>query len=446
MINNQDSETYRDDRESLPMKLFSAFSGQLGVFILATTSTVVIARTLGPAGKGLFSLTVLLASVIVLIGHGSISLVNAHFSGRNPKYVPFLAGNSLFIAFAWGGLLTLLGFMFGDELQSRFLQSIPQKLFDMALLAIIPLLLLEYANGLVIGLDRIRWFNFTLVVKEGLILTGIFLLLKSEVTSVMSMVAVWILAGVLTAIIQNVFALIKIRWKFTISPNIFLRTTNYSTPWHIANVTSFLKDKFDLFVIAFFLQPSEVGYYSIAMAMIMALWYLPSAIAQVLLPHISWRSDEAGNKLTPRLCRVGFAISIVCAVAMAIFGSLVIRLLAGPEYLPAYPALLLLLPGGVIYTLAKMLAGDLAGRGLPRYAMIISSVALVINVVLNLLFIPKFGISGAAIASSLSHALSGLLFLHFFLVVSGASLRETVLLTSDDLRTIFRVFGRKGRD
>jgi len=57
---------------------------------------------------------------------------------------------------------------------------------------------------------------------------------------------------------------------------------------------------------------------------------------------------------------------------------------------------------------------DLAGKGKPWVSLWAMLPALIINIITNWVFIPKYGANGAAIASTISYALAGLLFLHFY--------------------------------
>ena len=92
--------------------------------------------------------------------------------------------------------------------------------------------------------------------------------------------------------------------------------------------------------------------------------------------------------------------------------------------------------------LARVLAGDLIGRGLPRYSMVIAITAFVINVAVNLIFIPKFGILGAAATASITHIFAGMLYIYFFTRVSGVRVRELLIMRKEDFTNLLSYLRR----
>ncbi len=423
--------------ESIRTKLFAASFSRFGVFAISLVTQIVIARTLGPAGKGMFSLAVLTASVISVFAHFSLSSANAHFAGRNPEHRLALVGNSFFIAIVWGMAVTLLLILYFDPIRLKYIPKLTEPFWWIALVAIVPMLLFEFSNGLVLGMNWIRRFSLIQALKELLILAGIALISYLGMLTVEGAVSVWVIAIIVVAVLQAASAWYRAGKGITISVKLLGKVSLFSLQAHIANLSSFLRMRVDVFMIAYFLPAEQIGYYTIAIAMIAVLWYIPEALTHVLIPHISTDGDEAGNQLTPMLARLGFSICLTGAIVLAIFGWLMIRFVFGEPFVPAYIPLLTLLPGAVVYGLGKVLAGDLLGRGKPVYAMIISFVLLIVNVGCNLIFIPKFGIVGAAMAASLTQISSGALFLYSFKRRSKVSMREMFIFRTSDFNTLF---------
>jgi len=79
--------------------------------------------------------------------------------------------------------------------------------------------------------------------------------------------------------------------------------------------------------------------------------------------------------------------------------------LFGEKYLSGYPALQILLIGVLFYVVASANHNFLAGIGKPKTVTIIILLAAVLNVLLNLLLIPRWGINGAALATTASYFL-----------------------------------------
>jgi Na+-driven multidrug efflux pump len=94
----------------------------------------------------------------------------------------------------------------------------------------------------------------------------------------------------------------------------------------------------------------------------------------------------------------------------------------------------LLLPGIVAFAPVKVLAAYLAGAGQPRLFLVVSVSSLAVTIVLDLLMIPTLGIAGAATASSASYVTAAAVMLWVFRRTTGVSFRQTLILTSEDVR------------
>lgn len=82
-----------------------------------------------------------------------------------------------------------------------------------------------------------------------------------------------------------------------------------------------------------------------------------------------------------------------------------------------YP-MLALLPGVVLLGGAKVLTNEITGRGYPHYNSINAGLALVLTVVLDLVLIPRYGVLGAALASSIAYSAISFTAIGFYLKAS----------------------------
>jgi O-antigen/teichoic acid export membrane protein len=124
------------------------------------------------------------------------------------------------------------------------------------------------------------------------------------------------------------------------------------------------------------------------------------------------------NRFTPRVFWIVMVISTIGAIVLALFGRLAIRVVLSETFLGAYTPMLALLPGVVLLGAGKVLTNDIAGRGFPHYNSIVAGCSLVITVALDLLLIPRMGVMGAALASTVAYSSTFALAVAFYLVVS----------------------------
>ena len=124
------------------------------------------------------------------------------------------------------------------------------------------------------------------------------------------------------------------------------------------------------------------------------------------------------NRFTPRVFLITLALTSLGAVVLALLGSFLINLIYTSAFASAYLPLLLLLPGVVLLGGAKVLTNEIAGRGYPQYNSINSGIALVLTVILDLVLIPRYGVPGAAFASSVAYTIIFFTSIIFYRAVS----------------------------
>jgi O-antigen/teichoic acid export membrane protein len=116
-----------------------------------------------------------------------------------------------------------------------------------------------------------------------------------------------------------------------------------------------------------------------------------------------------------RILRPTAVLILLLALLLAVLGHWGIVLLFGRAYEGAYPALLLLLPGLVCLSLQSLLGQYFAARGFPLFVSLYWLLGFATNLILNLVFVPRFGLLAAATTSSIGYALVFLLMLRRFL-------------------------------
>ena len=105
------------------------------------------------------------------------------------------------------------------------------------------------------------------------------------------------------------------------------------------------------------------------------------------------------RRVSTLVARLGFASAALGALALLLFGRWLLGLF-GSEFVAAYPVLAVLLVGGAVNALTGMVGYLMILTGRERIALVIFTGALALSIVLNLVFIPRWGALGAAIASS----------------------------------------------
>jgi O-antigen/teichoic acid export membrane protein len=133
--------------------------------------------------------------------------------------------------------------------------------------------------------------------------------------------------------------------------------------------------------------------------------------------------------------RVTLLLTGLVALALAPVATLAVVLII-PTFTPALPALYILLCGATAFGPTRVLAGYLAGLGRPGMASTVNLSALVANVALNLVAIPRFGIIGAALAMLVTSVLESTVYSAIAARLSQDRLRAFWLPRVSDIRFI----------
>jgi O-antigen/teichoic acid export membrane protein len=208
------------------------------------------------------------------------------------------------------------------------------------------------------------------------------------------------------------------------------RTVRFALPVHSGTIAAYLNYRVDEFFIAALLPPEQLGFYVIAVGLVERLWILPSAVTTALLPHLT-NSRERDSMLPAAISRHVVIWTGVLCLLVFILGDLIVRTLFSSAFAPAVAPLRWLLSGIFALSVGKVLVVELLAREKPRYTVWASGIACLVNIIGNLLLVPRMGISGAALASSISYSLLSLILAWYYLQETGASWMALVPCRND---------------
>jgi O-antigen/teichoic acid export membrane protein len=151
--------------------------------------------------------------------------------------------------------------------------------------------------------------------------------------------------------------------------------------------------------------PEEVGWYSAPVRVLEGLTLVPRVLGYALIPTMAALYTSSPASVTS-LYRRGSKYLLLAGLPVAAFGVLAsdpfIPLLFGPDYGPSITLSRLLLPAAAFMFLSNFAETTLACINRWSTIVVASTIALALNVGLNLLWIPTYGAQGAAWATILT--------------------------------------------
>jgi len=171
------------------------------------------------------------------------------------------------------------------------------------------------------------------------------------------------------------------------------------------NLMSFLHQRVDQYLVEVLLGSKALGLYGVAVSLGEVLTQLPSMIGLVLFP--SGAKDQTRSATARATFRIAsFTLLGMCAalIPFAFVERRLVILLFGASFAAAVPLLLAFLPAVAFLATLLVVNPYLSGTGYPLAQLGIMAVGLTVNVVLNLLLLPRFGVMAAPVVSSISYA------------------------------------------
>ena len=425
-------------------KTLHAFGVNIFLLPLGIATSVLIARTVGPTGKGTLDLIIATAALLAMALSISLPQGVTFVIAQGKVAANVIASHLILISLlqALVALLVLVLLRFTNYFH-LFLPNWGLWIIGGVVLYVWIDLITKFWAAILTGQQQIAIVNNSEFIGRVTQFVSLFILAATLYFSGKQLsVAFLFLVALAATVLISVLLLASLGFKFQLSRDLsgLKAALAFAVPCYAANLAQFLNYKLDVFVVGFFAGTASVGRYTLAVSLGQLLWLMSNSVASVLLPKVAASTDDGGSiRHTARVTRLSLWATAGCGLALAVLATQAIPLLYGDAFRPSIMALVWLLPGIVVFSVANVLAAYIAGIGKPRLNLIVSGVSLLVTIALDLALIPNLNIVGAAIASTVSYSLSALLLIIFFIRETGASLREVLLPTSEDLRMLLSV-------
>jgi len=420
----------------------SVLFAQIGVMVLGVGVSVVTARALGPHDRGLFQLLVLLPTTLSNFVKLGIPQANVYFMRRRGVSAADIATNSLWLSLVLGGGLAVVCWVWRDALVVPFLRQSPPAALPPTL-ALLPFVVLQtFFLGIIQAQERFGEYNLQQIVPTALTLVGMPIALLWLKTGLLGAVVVQTLvqSGVVVWLALRVHRVAP--FGLRPHPELLRGMLGFGGKSYLQTLASTLHFRIDQYMIGYLLDPTQVGLYAIAVNLTNLILKVPDAAGTVLFPRLAGASDREAHAQTSAVCRHTLFVTGLAALAYLCFGKLAIGVLYGEAYAPALRPMMLMLPGIVMLSLYLLLSRNFTSRNRQEVNIVAAGTALAINVGLNLVLIPRFGISGAAVSTAVSYSVAALVLLVVFVRDSGFTIGETLLVRRADLGGYRRLAAR----
>lgn len=394
--------------------IMSILSSNLMVTFCNLALGILLSRMLGAAGFGLYSSIIVVP--IMVIGFTQLGIRRSAIYHIGNKLLPEdNIVSALFILLLYTSALSII--ICGSVY--FFAETKPyDPLISVLVLITIPLLLTNvFAGGVFLGKEEIRRAS---IINVGptlltLLFTLVFVLfMKMNVLG--AFLGIFAANLIMFIFIYRIIVIeyrYKITWKYhepIMKSMIKLGLVNA-----IAIFVMQLNYRLDILMLKKLSTLEEVGYYSLAMQIAEQLWHIPHAIEAIILSRSANTKDDVPmHRTVASIFRVSLLIGLASGILIFFIAPPLIPLIFGKDFAQSVRMIQVVLPGILLLVGFRILNSRLTGMGKPQIAIYTFAPALVINFVLNLFLIPRYGGIGAAWSTNVSYAVGSVIFLIFY--------------------------------
>ena len=387
----------------------SRISGMIASFFVG----IYIARYLGPSQYGLLNYVISFTGIFsVFCSFGIDSILNRELV-LNPEKKETLLGSGFFIKLI-GSIISIILifitiiFIKPDKI-TFILILISASSFIFNAFGVID----SYFQSQVLSKNTVKIQLLSLIIMSFLKILFIIFKLGLIYFILAYTIEVFIVA------IGLVFVYKKMGFKFSkwkIDKNIIKYLLKNSWPLMFSGVAVSIYMKIDQVMITNMINSEANGFYSIAVKLSEIWYFIPAIICTSLLPAII-NAKNTNNliykKRLKSLFKLMFIISLLTAIIITIFSPLIINILFGNEYLRSINVLRIHIWAGIGVFLGYAMYQFLIVENMTKIFLITTILGAIINVILNLILIPKLNINGAAISTFIAYTFQTLSVLFF---------------------------------
>lgn len=408
----------------MQLTVVKTFVSRFLILILSFGLVIFSTNMWGSEGKGTISIVIANAAIV--------SFFSSIFAGSSTSYFAskFKTEQILVYSYIWSvimGILIPVIFSFADIQADYLMYLIGISVFSS---------LLSVNVNLFIGTRNIRLFNIYTVLQQlvHILFIGIFIyILNLKDVSVYFGAQICCLAFLFFTSFMQVIRKCKIS-EISLSKKVFKSMFEYGWKTQLSAFVQFLNYRLSFYFLEHFEGIASVGIFSIGITFSEAIWTITRSIAVVLYSDvINSKSREESILKTKSSLKLSFLLMLIFLLGIIIIPGSVYEMIFGRAFRGTKEIMLLLSPGILAIAISDMIGYYFSGIKELKILNVKSIVGLVVTVAFSFLLIPKYGILGACIVTTLSYSVSALLLFLKFYRSTDFKIQD-YLITKEDIR------------
>lgn len=261
----------------------------------------------------------------------------------------------------------------------------------------------RFGSQLLICTGHLQFFNQRLVLVSLVGFLALMIALLVFDWGVIGGLAVMVLSNVLVST-TGIKKLWGISGKcFIVRSSELLALVKDGLKLHLHSVGGAFLTLSGILLVNYYGSPREVGWYQLAVQMVTALMIVPQAVWVVLNEKIAGKGPDKVWPLQRMLLLQNVGLMLLIIAISYVAAPYAVMLIAGENFSPSVEHFRIMLPGVFGMSLNYFMGSQWLGRGLFWQTALMTVLFGAINLILNLVYVPKFGVSAAAWSMTIAY-------------------------------------------
>lgn len=378
---------------------------------------ILIARSFDPEVYGLFALALMVVSIALMIAgiglpDGLLRYLAFYRGKKRYRQISYLFRSAFAATLMTSLIIAILLYMLAETISLRIFHNSLLIPFIRFFSITIPFsVLASILLSTLLAFEKVAWNSFLNnflqnFVKVMLLVIFIFLGLKIDaviISYVMSAVLLFVAAYFVT---RRLVPIVYRRQSLAAKEKskVIREVLAYSWPIIFLGAIYTLFNWTDSFVIGYFMTARDVGFYNAAFTLLALFGIAPEIFKQLFFPLIvkefSRKNMLMIRELSQQVSKWIFILNVPLFLMFFTFPGVIINVVFGKEYLAAEGVLRILAVGGLLSSLSAMLTNLLSMKGKSRLILANTIFISLLDLVMNIILVPKYGLYGAAVSTT----------------------------------------------
>lgn len=393
------------------------FTASMVNMLLTFVISIVLGRYLGASELGLYRLTYTFYGVATMVGALGIPVAVIKYVAEykdDEVNLNKIVSSGIITSLIVGIILSILMYSLSTTFADIFKMPPIKGLLEL-LAPVFPFVLVNAVlYGTLNGLRDMNKYATALIIQQVLMTISTVILIYYGLG-----VSGAVIGIILSSIGISAYLVYCCKDRLYLTFDEYIKTTKklagFGTTMFGANLITMINLQADTVFLGYFLTAADIGYYSAATGLSKFFWVVPQAIQTVSYPATSdyWgkRNISGLQKMLDKSMKYTALALVPAGLAIGFFAEEIVTRIYGQGFHQSALPLQILLIGTVIFGIFfTSIGGSLAGADRPDLGLKAAGFSAAINVILNILLIPHFGIVGAGMATTLSLITMALIF------------------------------------